>query len=92
VKAINIEDARRIAVSKLRELQQEVECDLELIDQDTAETMLGWVFFYNSAEFLRTGDALWALAGNSPLFVSRDGALIELPTHQPWQQSVAEME
>lgn len=31
------------------------------------------MFFYNTLEFLETGSARFALAGNAPVFVRKDG-------------------
>lgn len=31
----------------------------------------GWVYFYNSAEYQKTGDFLHSLAGNTPVIVAR---------------------
>lgn len=43
----------------------------EIIENATQEFDVGWVFFYQSSRFLKTGDAQEALVGNVPLFVSR---------------------
>lgn len=48
----------------------------------------GWVFFYNTEEFLKTGNPLSALAGNGPLLVLRNGQVKVLPTSLPWQEAV----
>jgi len=32
----------------------------------------GWVFYYQSAEYVKSGDVQHALVGNAPLFVPRD--------------------
>lgn len=38
----------------------------------TIEAEHCWVFFYNTREFLETGAAKFALAGNAPIFVAKD--------------------
>lgn len=46
---------------------------------DTRVLRYGWAFFWNSDEFLRTGDIEHAYAGNGPLMVLREtGALYAL--------------
>jgi hypothetical protein len=37
----------------------------------TREEDFGWAFFYNSKQFVETGDIEWALGGNAPLIVDR---------------------
>jgi hypothetical protein len=44
---------------------------LALLPESTAEYPFGWVFFYTSQEFLRTGDPTQAVGGNAPLLVER---------------------
>lgn len=38
----------------------------------------GWVCFYNSKKFVKTGDEKFALEGNSPIVVNRDGKVEDL--------------
>ncbi|MFN7990014.1 MAG: YrhB domain-containing protein [Thermoanaerobaculia bacterium] len=50
-----------------------------IVDERTLETPWGWVFFYESEEFLRTRDFAEALVGNGPIGVARaDGKLYEI--------------
>jgi hypothetical protein len=42
------------------------------------------VFFYNSADYVRTGDAADAFAGNGPIFVGRDGCVRLLDSSDDW--------
>ena len=42
-----------------------------IVDTATIEKPFGWVFFYNSERFLATGDVIYALAGNGPVFVNK---------------------
>jgi hypothetical protein len=53
----------------------------EMIDQ-------GWLFFYNSKEFIASGDPSACLVGNGPIFVDRSGAVKALPTAIPWQEAI----
>ncbi len=47
--------------------------ELEIIDSKTEEFPAGWVYYYQSALFLRTRDIEHSLVGNAPLFVPRNG-------------------
>jgi len=48
----------------------------------------GWMFFYNSKEFIETGSFSSALAGNGPIFVGRDGVLRTVPTFTRWEDAI----
>lgn len=49
------------------------------VDED-----IGWVFFYQSDEFVRTADPRSALAGNAPFLVRKsDGNIIVFGTAYP---------
>jgi hypothetical protein len=58
--------------------------ELALLEDSTLETEFGWVFFYNSVEFVRTGDMRFALGGNAPIIVDRSsGELTVTGTSHP---------
>ena len=60
------------------------EVDTSIVDEHTIETDFGWVFFWNSTEYLATGDIRNALAGNVPLIVDRQsGSVYETSTAEP---------
>jgi hypothetical protein len=59
----------------------------------TVERSFGWVFFYNSKQFLDTRDIRFRLAGNGPIAVKRSsGELATLGTHKPAQALIDEFE
>lgn len=62
--------------------------EFSLIYEKTIEVAEGWVFFYNSREFIETGDFISALAGNGPIFVDRSGAIRQLPSAVPWDIAI----
>ena len=35
----------------------------------------GWLFSYNTVEFLKNNQSIYGLVGNLPLFISKDGEL-----------------
>ena len=51
----------------------------------------GWVFSYNTEQYVATGDRSYALAGNAPLIVDRaDGQLYGTGTAYPLDHFIAE--
>jgi len=60
-------EARAIAAAHMREHEERPEGFTPVIvDSETMETEFGWIFFYQSEEFLLTGSISDALAGNAP--------------------------
>ena len=66
---LSLKDAKVRAEWELS--RQELEVPVVVLDHATKEFEFGWVFFYQSEEFVRTGNASAMLAGNSPLLVNR---------------------
>lgn len=55
-----------------------------LNDAETLESAFGWLFYYESPEFLQTGEAKSKLIGNAPLVVEREsGRVFETGTEWP---------
>ncbi|MVM29925.1 hypothetical protein GO755_07770 [Spirosoma sp. HMF4905] len=55
-----------------------------LVLTDSQEESFGWIFFYNSKEFLETGNLSYALGGNSPIIINKQtGELWETGTAHP---------
>ena len=42
-----------------------------VFEKHTIEKPYGWVFFYNSKEFVETGEFRYRLAGNGPVIVNK---------------------
>jgi len=58
--------------------------DLVLLEDQAQEFEFGWVFFYNSKEYVETRDFHHALAGNAPLIVERvSGRILSTGTAEP---------
>lgn len=65
--------------------------ELALHEDSTLETEFGWVFFYNSVEFVRTRDMQFALGGNAPIIVDRfSGELTVTGTALPLDHYIEE--
>jgi hypothetical protein len=54
---------------------------------------LGWLFYYQSQEYIRTGNPVSMLAGNGPVLVSSvDGSHVRVGTAAPLENRLAEAE
>jgi ribosomal protein L7/L12 len=63
---------------------------LQLLLDKTEEFDIGWVFYYQSASFIDTGDIRASVVGNTPLFISRsDGLPFFVGHHRPFVESMA---
>ena len=63
--------------------------DAIVVDEYTQEFDVGWVFYYQSARFLETGEFGFSLVGNAPFFVSRlDGYTAFISYLRPVVESI----
>jgi hypothetical protein len=54
---------------------------------------LGWLFYYQSQEYVRTGNPSTMLAGNGPVLVSRiDGSHVRVGSAAPFESRLVEAE
>jgi hypothetical protein len=87
---MTIDDARRIVLEYLKQLERDAGCELVMLDANTLEREFGWVFFYNSKRYVETGDICHALAGNAPIVVtSRDRRIHVTGTARPVEHYLA---
>jgi len=69
---IDLRTARGIAAAYLREgVRNSCRWSASIQDRLTREHDFGWVFFYQSPEFIATGDVRSSLISNAPLIVDR---------------------
>lgn len=87
----DMDSASTLARRRVDELEDASGEKLEIVPAATREIALGWVFFFNTADFVRTGDPTSALAGNGPLLVTRNGAIHQLPSAIPWEEAVRKL-
>jgi Immunity protein 35 len=67
--------------------------DVAILPTATIEKAFGWVFFYQSCQYLETGNDSFSLAGNAPLIVNRhDRSISASGTAFPLEHYVAEYE
>lgn len=87
---ISLMDARGIAAAHIGEGRPRTAgFTPHLIDEETMETPWGWVFFYQSAEYLRSQELSEALVGNGPIAVAkRDGRVYEMGTAETVEEAI----
>jgi len=84
----SLDEATHLAdefVFKLSEMSND---NFSIIKEKTVETDNGWVFFYNTQDFINTGDPIFALAGNGPVFVKKSGYVIAIPSSSHWEELI----
>ncbi len=69
---MNFSDAKALAQSYVRESERVSGVPLKLIEEDTMEWNLGWVFFYDVDE----AKSRELIAGNGPLLVDKQTGMI----------------
>lgn len=76
---IELDDARVIADNLVAELNEDVRQNIELAVRHSSvrDVGIGWLFYFNSLEYIKTGDSEKALlGGNTPFIVAKeDGSL-----------------
>lgn len=89
--SLDINAAREIALEHVRQLAASVGDEFDILPESTVEDPKGWVFFYNSTDFVRTRNPMDALAGNGPILVMRDGSVVDLPGAVPWEEALKDL-
>mgnify|MGYP001618283118 CR=1 FL=1 len=64
----------------------------DLLEGETQELESGWVFFFNSAEFVSSGNPMSALAGNGPFFINKEGVIHQLPSSIVWMEEIRKLQ
>jgi hypothetical protein len=88
---IDFQTAQHMVLERLAADDRRRESPFTTCVSGFTEYEFGWVFFYNSTEFLETGDFRHCLGGNAPLIVDRnDGRLYITGTGRPIEHYVEE--
>jgi hypothetical protein len=87
---ISVTQAKNIAEEIVNKLAVSNDDEFALIDDETTEIAEGWLFFYNSRDFIETGNPGSCLVGNGPIFVNREGVVRRLPSAVSWQTAIAD--
>jgi hypothetical protein len=82
---IPYDEAKLLAKNTVAAIAAKVCDEFVVIDDLTKEVEEGWVFFYDSKEFVETGNPSSTLAGNGPILVRRNGEIQILPSNASWQ-------
>lgn len=88
MRSITQDKAYEMARIEVERLATEAGDHFALIPEETRTVDIGWVFFFNSSDFVRSRDPKDALAGNGPILVSHGGQLRHLPSHMSWQDAL----
>ena len=73
---IALDDAVIKAKEYLNSMETMPPMKLVLLLDDTLEFEYGWVFFYQSEEYVKSGDFLDGVTGNAPIIINKyDGGL-----------------
>lgn len=73
---ISIDKAKEIALDKIQALSKFSNIELAIMQEATVEFEYGWMFFYQSAEYVRTGDENELVGGNAPLIVDKYTSIV----------------
>ncbi len=69
---ITIDDAMALVRSEIsKENPYEPDLVLEILESETLEKEWGWIFFYESADYIRIEDEKYAIAGNASFIVNK---------------------
>lgn len=86
-----MEDEMNAFGSGLPDYAERPKLHLMILDEQTREYEFGWVYFYNTREYVVDGDFNHALAGNAPFIVDRsDGRLYVTGTAYPLERYLDE--
>ena len=86
------EEAHAKVERLLNGIGKRLNVELAIDEGATRTETWSWVFFYNSATYLKTGAFSHALAGNGPLVVERgSGEIHQLTTARPLAEQLEEL-
>lgn len=68
---LSLEEAKIIAVQKLSEIEKLSNIKIALLKEKTKSFDYGWVFFYQSEEYVSTGNLQALIGGNAPIIVDK---------------------
>jgi hypothetical protein len=89
--AITEEAAIEVARQRVAQLAAAAGDRYELLLEETKEVGWGWLFFFSSADFVRSRNSMDALVGNGPWLVRRDGQVQQLPSPIRWEEALKQI-
>ncbi|RDB02890.1 YrhB domain-containing protein [Runella aurantiaca] len=75
---INIEQAKELVEGELKELEKRATRRLKIMESETIEFKFGWIFFYQSEEFVVTGNEDKMVGGNAPIIVDKFNSTVHI--------------
>ncbi|MFB6455595.1 YrhB domain-containing protein [Chitinophaga sp. Hz27] len=76
---LSLVDAKEVAITYLEKASERSKIDLRLLEDETIEFEIGWMFFYQSEEFIESGDIMKMLVGNSPIIIDKRNGDLSIP-------------
>lgn len=80
--------AFQLAQNRVNQLALGAGDEFKIFLEKTRSVDQGWVFFFNTSDFVLTGNPVSRLAGNGPIFVSNNGKVHDLPSSVPWENAL----
>lgn len=88
--SLTLEEARALALKDLT--QHGSKYNYAFYDADAQCKRYGWILFFNTREYIETGDFLHALGGNGPIIVMHDGTIHRFGTAKAAETTIADFE
>lgn len=86
---MNFEAAKNTII---QELNLEFGGGIALVEGQTLFKEYGWVFFYNTVEYIESKDPQVALMSNTPILLTKDGKMHYLNMSCPVDEAVEKLE
>lgn len=88
---ITLEDAIEKMGEFLKRLEVIPPMDLALLENMTIEFEYGWAFFYQSKEYIETGNIMSKLGGNGAIIINKfDGSLLQTGSAHTAEKYIAD--
>jgi hypothetical protein len=65
------EEALIVAKRYVKENVSDEKTEFLVVEEETIPTEFGWIFFYNTREYVEDGDVMAIAVGNAPLLVDK---------------------
>lgn len=72
---MEIETARKIVLKAIKKMSN---IELGILEEETIEFEYGWMFFYQSMDYINTGDLNLLVGGNAPIIFDKFEAKLYL--------------
>lgn len=90
--SITYKDALVLASERVSDLETPDTGKLVIALEQTHTRAEGWVFFYVTEDYRRTGEFKYTLLGNAPVFVTTQRQVHMLgPTALSWEENLADL-